>query len=130
MQAGFQRGRGTRDQISNIWWIMEKTREFKKSISASLNMLKPLTVWITANCGKFYMQVKKKRLEQTWNNGLVQNWESSMIRLYIVTLILNLYLDFSSVIQSCPILCDPLECSIPGLPVHQKLPEFTQTHVH
>ena len=131
VQAGFWRGRETRDQISNIWRIMGKTRELKKkSISASLNMLKPLTVWITASCGKFYMQVKKQQLEQTWNNGLVQNWESSMIRLYIVTLLLNLYWDFSSVIQSCPTLCNPMECSIPGLPVHQKLPEFTQTHVH
>ena len=37
---------------------------------------------------------------------------------------------FSSVIHSCPILCDPMDCSIPGLPVHHQLPEFTQTHVH
>ena len=35
-----------------------------------------------------------------------------------------------SVIQSCPTLCDPMNRSTPGLPVHQKLPEFTQTHVH
>ena len=37
---------------------------------------------------------------------------------------------FSSVAQSCPTLCDPMNCSTPGLPVHQQLPEFTQTHVH
>ena len=37
---------------------------------------------------------------------------------------------FSSVIQSCPTLCDPMDCSTPGLPVHHQLPEFTQTHVH
>ena len=37
---------------------------------------------------------------------------------------------FSSVAQSCPILCDPMDCSTPGLLVHQQLPEFTQTHVH
>ena len=37
---------------------------------------------------------------------------------------------FSSVPQSCPALCDPLNCSNPGLPVHHQLPEFTQTHVH
>ena len=37
---------------------------------------------------------------------------------------------FSSVIQSCPTLCDPVNCSTPGLPVHHQLPEFTQTHVH
>ena len=37
---------------------------------------------------------------------------------------------FSSVTQSCPTLCDPMDCSSPGLPVHHQLPEFTQTHVH
>ena len=37
---------------------------------------------------------------------------------------------FSSVAQSCPALCDPRNCSTPGLPVHHQLPEFTQTHVH
>ena len=37
---------------------------------------------------------------------------------------------FSSVAQSCPTLCDPMNCSTTGLPVHQQLPEFTQTHVH
>ena len=36
----------------------------------------------------------------------------------------------SSVVQSCPTLCDPMNCSTPGLPVHHQLPEFTQTHVH
>ena len=55
VQAGFRKGRGTRDQIANILWIMEKAREFQKktSISALLTMPKPLTVWITINCGKF-----------------------------------------------------------------------------
>ena len=37
---------------------------------------------------------------------------------------------FSSVTQSCPTLCDPMDCSTPGLPVHHQLPESTQTHVH
>ena len=37
---------------------------------------------------------------------------------------------FSSVAQSCPTLCDPRECSMPGLPVHHQLPEFTQIHIH
>ena len=39
-------------------------------------------------------------------------------------------LQFSSVTQSCPTLCDPMDCSTPGFPVHHQLPEFTQTHVH
>ena len=53
VQAGFKKGRGTRDQIANICWIIEKAREFQKNISALLTMLKPMTVWITINCGKF-----------------------------------------------------------------------------
>ena len=54
VQAGFRKGRGTRDQIANICWIIEKARELKKtSIFALLTMPKPLTVWITINCGKF-----------------------------------------------------------------------------
>ena len=44
--------------------------------------------------------------------------------------ILNSSVQFSSVAQSCPTLCDPMNRSMPGLPVHHHLPEFTQTHVH
>ena len=54
VQAGFRKGRGTRDQIANIRWIMEKAREFQKNIYfCFMTMPKPLTVWITINCGKF-----------------------------------------------------------------------------
>ena len=50
VQAGFRKGRGTRDQIADICWIIEKAREFqKKSTFASLTTLNPLTVWITTN---------------------------------------------------------------------------------
>ena len=41
-----------------------------------------------------------------------------------------LYVQFSSVAQSCLTLCDPMNCSMPGLPIHHQLPEFTQTHIH
>ena len=54
VQAGFRKGRGTRDQIANIHWIIKKAREFQKNIySALLTMPQPLTMWITVNCGKF-----------------------------------------------------------------------------
>ena len=54
VQAGFRKGRGTRGQIANICWIMEKARAFQKNIYfCFLTMPKPLTVWITINCGKF-----------------------------------------------------------------------------
>ena len=54
VQAGFRKGRGTRDQIANTpgsWKKQESSR--KTSISALLTILKPLSVWITINCGKF-----------------------------------------------------------------------------
>ena len=55
VQAGFRKGRGTRDQVANIRWIIEKAIEFqKKSTFALLTMPKPLTVWITRNCGNFF----------------------------------------------------------------------------
>ena len=54
VQAGFRKGRGTRDQIANIHWIIEKAREFQKiSTSTLLTMPRPLTMWIITNCGKF-----------------------------------------------------------------------------
>ena len=62
IQAGFRKGRGTRDQVANIPWIIEKSREFqkKKSTSASLTTLKPLTLWITTNCWKFLKRWEKQ----------------------------------------------------------------------
>ena len=56
IHAGFRKGRGTRDQIANIRWIMEKAREFQKNLYfcfIDIYMPKHLTVWITINCGKF-----------------------------------------------------------------------------
>ena len=59
VQDGFRKGRGARDQIANIHWIIKKKKtkqeSFRKtSISASLTTPKSLTVWITTNCGKFF----------------------------------------------------------------------------
>ena len=54
VQAGFRKGRGTRDQIANTLLSLKKQENFRKiSTSALLTTLKPLTVWITTNCGKF-----------------------------------------------------------------------------
>ena len=51
VQAGFRKGRGTRNQIANIHWIIEKAKEFQKTSTSLLTMPKPLTVWITTNRG-------------------------------------------------------------------------------
>ena len=54
VQAGFRKGKGTRDQIANILWIIKKAGEIQKNIYfCFIDYAKPLTVWITRNCGKF-----------------------------------------------------------------------------
>ena len=79
VQAGFRKGRGTRDQITNVYGLIEKARKFDKNIYRFIDYTKPLTVWITTNFGKFFkrweyqttwpasweicMQVKKQQLE-------------------------------------------------------------------
>ena len=63
VQAAFRKSRGTRDQIANICWIIKKAREFRKNIYALWTMPKPLTVWITINCGKFW---KWWEYQTTW----------------------------------------------------------------
>ena len=55
VQAGFRKGRGTRDQIANICWIIKRARELQKNIYfCFIESVKPLTVWITTNCRKFF----------------------------------------------------------------------------
>ena len=72
VQADSRKGRGTRDQIANICWIIEKARGFqKKSTSVLLTTPKPLTVWLTANCGKF---LKSWEYQTTWP----ASWEICM----------------------------------------------------
>ena len=54
VQAAFRKGRGTRDQIANICWIVEKTREFQENIYfCFIDYANTCDVWITINCGKF-----------------------------------------------------------------------------
>ena len=76
----FQRGRGTRDQIANICWIIEKAREFQEN--PLLTRPKPLTVWITTNCGTFF---KRWEYQTTWpaswesgNSGWLYFWGSKI----------------------------------------------------
>ena len=54
VQAGFRKGRGTRDHTAKVPWIIIKAREFQKIIYCLLTMTKPLTVWFTATCGEFF----------------------------------------------------------------------------
>ena len=103
VQVGFRKGRGSRDQIANIHWIIEKARELQKNIYFCFtDYAEPLTIWITTQCRKFLskweyqttlpvswescMRVRKQQLELDMEHGLVQNWERSTSRLHIVTL--------------------------------------------
>ena len=71
VQAGFRKGRGTRDQIGNICWIMEKAREFQKNIYFCFIDYAKVFVWITISCGKFW---KRWEYQTTWPTS----WETCM----------------------------------------------------
>ena len=97
VQTGFRKGRGTINQIANIRWIIEKARNFHKSIYfCFIEYTKAFDCMVHNKLGNFSRDRNQ----------------------------------FSSVCQSCSTLCDPMNCSTPGLPVHHQLLEFTQTHVH
>ena len=71
-QASFRKGRGTRDHTSNIWWIIKKARNSRKTpTSALMTMQMPLTVWITIKCGKFW---KGWEYQTIW----IASWETCM----------------------------------------------------
>ena len=92
VQAGFRKGRGTRDQIANISWIIEKAREFQKHIYFCF--IESTKAFDFVNHKKLWKILKEMGIPDhltcfwTWNNGLVPNWERSTSRLYIVTLLI------------------------------------------
>ena len=105
VQPGFRKGRRTRDQIANIHWIIEKAREFQKnSYFCFIDYAKAFDGMDHNKLWKFFkswenqttlpasweicIQIKKQQLEPSWNNRLVPNWERSISRLYIVTLLI------------------------------------------
>ena len=104
VQAGFRKGRGTRDQIANIHWIIEKAREFQKSIyfcfidyakafdcvnhSKLWKILKEMGIPDHLTCVLRNMQVRKQQLELDLENRLVPNRKRSTSRLYIGTLLI------------------------------------------
>ena len=105
LQAGFRKSRGTRDQTANIHWSSEKQESSRKtSISVLLTMPKPLIVWITINCGKFWkrweyqttwpvswetcMQVRKQQLELDMEQQTVSKEEKEYVKAVYVTLLI------------------------------------------
>ena len=105
VQAGFRKGRGTRDQSANICWIMEKAREFQKSIyfwfidytkafdcvdhNKLWKILKEMGIPDHLTCLLRNLYAGQETSQNwTWNNRLVPDWERSMPRWYIVTLLI------------------------------------------
>ena len=128
VQTGFRKGRGTRDQTANIHWIIEKARVPEKHLL--------LLYWL---CQSLCCVDHNKLWKILKEMGILD---------HLISLLRNLYagqeatvrtghgttdwfqIQFSSVALSCPTLCDPMNCSTPGLPVHHQLLQSTQTHVH
>ena len=104
VQAGFRNSRGTRDQIANIRWIIEKAREFQKNIyfteyakafdcvdhNKLWRILKEMGVpdYLTCLLRNMYAGQEATSWNWTWNNRLVPNRKRSTSRLYIVTLLI------------------------------------------
>ena len=104
VQAGFRKGRGTRDKIVNICWVIEKATEYQKNIYFCFIDYAKSFVYMTTSCGKFFRDGNTRPpdlpLEKsvygsrsnswnwTWNNRLVPNRERSTSGLYIVTLLI------------------------------------------
>ena len=136
VQAGFRKDRGTEIKLQTFVGSWRKQGSSKNtSTSASLTMLKPLTVWITTKCGEFLqrweyqtilpvswetcMKVKKQQLEP----DMEQLTHSKVGKEYDETVYCHLaYLTYiqsrSEIAQSCPTLCDPMDYSLQGFSIH------------
>ena len=119
-QARFQRGRGTRDQIANIHWITEKAREFQKNTY----------FWFTDYAKAFYCVDHNKLWEMFEELGIPEHYTSLLRNLYAgqEAIVRTKHgttdwfqilkgVQFSSVIQLCLTLCNPIDGSPPGAPV-------------
>ena len=113
----------------------------KTSISALLTMPKPLIVWITTNW-KILQEIGipdhltcllsnlYAGQEPTVRAGYGTDWFQIRKGADQGCILSLCFSQFSSAIQSCPTVCDPMDCSTPGFPVHHQHPELAQTHVH
>ena len=140
VQAGFIKGRVTRDQIANSHWIIEKAKEFEKNIyfcrCKKLTMQKPLTVWIPTNCGKFldmgildhltcllrklyaYQEatVQTRHGKTDWfkiGKGVCQGC-------ILPSCLINLRMKLLAA-QSCLTLCEPINYNAPGFSAQRNL---------
>ena len=149
VQAGFRKGRRTRDKIANDHWIIGKRREFQKTIYLCFvdytkafdcvdhnklwKILQEMGISEHLLCFLRNMYVGQEATVRTGHGTI--DWLKTGIGVMSKLIGHFAYLasmksQFSSITQSCLTLCDPMNRSMPGLPIHHQLPEFTQTHAH
>ena len=130
VQAGFRKGRGTRDQIANVQWIIKKAREFEKNIYFCFIVYAKAFDCVDHN--KLWKILKEMGIPDHLTCPLRNLYagQEAIVRVGYGTTVYFSSVQFSSIAQSCLTLCDPMNHSTPGLPVHHQLPESTQSHVH
>ena len=128
----------TSGQVQTSFWQLN-LRELQTKLPVFLKPKPKHTSWLSLHSlikasqkGSTDSEPKKTDLPLDWKKNInVQQWEE-----FLTTIFRNglpsvpIAPQFSSVTQSCPTLCDPIDCSTPGLPVHHQLLELAQTHVH
>ena len=137
-----------RDQIANIRWIIKRAREFQKNIyfcfidyAKAFDCVDHNTLWkilkemgisdhLTCLLRNLYAGQEATVRTGHGTTDWLQTGKGVRQGCILSLCLFNLSVQFSSVAQSCPTLCKPMNSSTPGLPVHHHLLEFTQTHVH
>ena len=147
--AGFRKSRGTRDQIANICWIIEKSREIQKNIYfcfvdyvKAFDCVDHNKLWKTLQemgtpdhltCLLRNLYVGQEATVRTGygTTDWFQIGKGVHQCCILSPCLFNLYeKSISSVAQSCPTSCNLMNCSMPGFHVHHQLPELAQTQVH
>ena len=150
VQDRFRKGRGTRDQIANIHWIIKKAREFQKNVyfcfidyakavdcvnhNKLWTILKEMGIPDHLTCLLRNLYASQEGTVRT-GHGMIYWYQigKGMHQGCILSLLFNLYAEsvqFISVSQLCLTLCNPMNCSRPGLPMHHQLLKFTKIYIH
>ena len=114
--------------LQQIFWIFSIDKSLSLSLSLSLCLSLALSLSLThthTNTHRTLMHI----LPGIWALGRRKEAKHILV-CCVIQFSIGYSFQFSSVAQSCPTVCHPMNCSMPDLPVHHQLPEFTQTHIH